>query len=210
MAEPFDTLMEVQEHDTTLDQLRHRVDTLPERAELAERGPKRRHALDRGARRCPGPGRRPVRPSAPIGGADRGRRPASTRDRTADADRGSLRLPRPAGHGPEVHQLARPPAAISRRRRWPCSRRRSRSTPCWSSTGRDPMPSPAEAGSARGRHRRGGESTSRWQSPPRKRGAPRAPLDCPTSWPSATRSCGPGWAGWERPGWWGTGATAAT
>ena len=36
MAEPFDTLMEVQEHDTTLDQLRHRVDTLPERAELRE------------------------------------------------------------------------------------------------------------------------------------------------------------------------------
>ena len=36
MAEPFDTLMQVQEHDTTLDQLRHRVETLPERAELAE------------------------------------------------------------------------------------------------------------------------------------------------------------------------------
>lgn len=36
MAEPFDTLMQVQEHDTTLDQLRHRVETLPERAELEE------------------------------------------------------------------------------------------------------------------------------------------------------------------------------
>jgi len=34
MAEPFDTLMEVQEHDTALDQLRHRIDALPERAEL--------------------------------------------------------------------------------------------------------------------------------------------------------------------------------
>ena len=31
MAEPFDTLMEVQDHDTTLDQLRHRIDSLPER-----------------------------------------------------------------------------------------------------------------------------------------------------------------------------------
>ena len=36
MAEPFDTLMQVQEHDTTLDQLRHRSDSLPERAELAD------------------------------------------------------------------------------------------------------------------------------------------------------------------------------
>jgi hypothetical protein len=36
MAEPFDTLMVVQGHDTVLDQLRHRIDALPERAELAE------------------------------------------------------------------------------------------------------------------------------------------------------------------------------
>jgi hypothetical protein len=36
VAEPFDTLMQVQQHDTSLDQLRHRVNTLPERAELAE------------------------------------------------------------------------------------------------------------------------------------------------------------------------------
>jgi hypothetical protein len=36
MAEPFDTLMQVQLHDTTLDQLRHRMDALPERAELLE------------------------------------------------------------------------------------------------------------------------------------------------------------------------------
>jgi predicted nucleic acid-binding Zn-ribbon protein len=35
MAEPFDTLMEVQDHDTALDQLRHRIETLPERSELA-------------------------------------------------------------------------------------------------------------------------------------------------------------------------------
>jgi predicted nucleic acid-binding Zn-ribbon protein len=35
MAEPFDTLMQVQSHDTTLDQLRHRMETLPERRELA-------------------------------------------------------------------------------------------------------------------------------------------------------------------------------
>ena len=35
MAEPFDTLMQVQSHDTALDQLRHRVETLPERRELA-------------------------------------------------------------------------------------------------------------------------------------------------------------------------------
>jgi predicted nucleic acid-binding Zn-ribbon protein len=36
MADPFDTLMEVQEHDTSLDQLRHRIDSLPERLELQE------------------------------------------------------------------------------------------------------------------------------------------------------------------------------
>lgn len=36
MAEPFDTLMQVQEHDTTLDQLRRRRDSLPERAALAD------------------------------------------------------------------------------------------------------------------------------------------------------------------------------
>jgi predicted nucleic acid-binding Zn-ribbon protein len=35
MAEPFDTLMEVQQHDTMLDQLRHRKQSLPEQAELA-------------------------------------------------------------------------------------------------------------------------------------------------------------------------------
>ena len=36
MAEPFEVLMEVQRHDTALDQLRHRRDALPERAALAE------------------------------------------------------------------------------------------------------------------------------------------------------------------------------
>lgn len=36
MVEPLDTLMQVQQHDTTLDQLRHRMATLPERAALAE------------------------------------------------------------------------------------------------------------------------------------------------------------------------------
>ncbi len=36
MAEPFDTLLEVQQHDTALDQLRHRRQTLPEQAELAK------------------------------------------------------------------------------------------------------------------------------------------------------------------------------
>jgi len=45
MTEPLVTLMEVQEHDITLDQLRHRVDTLPERAELTEVS-RRRLALD--------------------------------------------------------------------------------------------------------------------------------------------------------------------
>jgi uncharacterized protein len=48
MAEPFEVLMEVQRHDTTLDQLRHRSDTLPERAALAELA-KRRTRLDRTA-----------------------------------------------------------------------------------------------------------------------------------------------------------------
>jgi predicted nucleic acid-binding Zn-ribbon protein len=36
MAEPFDTLLVVQAHDTTIDQLRHRKVTMTERAELAE------------------------------------------------------------------------------------------------------------------------------------------------------------------------------
>jgi predicted nucleic acid-binding Zn-ribbon protein len=35
MTEPFDRLLDVQEHDTRLDQLRHQRATLPERAELA-------------------------------------------------------------------------------------------------------------------------------------------------------------------------------
>jgi len=48
MAEPFEVLMEVQRHDTTLDQLRHRRDTLPERAALAELA-ERRTRLDRTA-----------------------------------------------------------------------------------------------------------------------------------------------------------------
>lgn len=36
MTEPFDRLLEVQEHDTKVDQLRHRLANLPERAELTE------------------------------------------------------------------------------------------------------------------------------------------------------------------------------
>ena len=36
MAEPFDTLLLVQEHDTIIDQLRHRKVTMTERKELAE------------------------------------------------------------------------------------------------------------------------------------------------------------------------------
>lgn len=35
MAEPYDTLLQVQEHDTALDQLRHRIESMPERAALA-------------------------------------------------------------------------------------------------------------------------------------------------------------------------------
>jgi predicted nucleic acid-binding Zn-ribbon protein len=46
MAEPFDTLMQVQQHDTTLDQLRRRKEALPERAALAEVG-RQRAGLDR-------------------------------------------------------------------------------------------------------------------------------------------------------------------
>jgi hypothetical protein len=48
MAEPFEVLMEVQRHDTTLDQLRHRRDTLPERAAQAQLA-ERRTRLDRTA-----------------------------------------------------------------------------------------------------------------------------------------------------------------
>ena len=36
MAEPFDTLIEVQDRDTALDQLRHRLEALPERAALVD------------------------------------------------------------------------------------------------------------------------------------------------------------------------------
>jgi predicted nucleic acid-binding Zn-ribbon protein len=41
MTEPFDRLLLVQEHDTALDQLRHRRETLPERAQLADVGHRR-------------------------------------------------------------------------------------------------------------------------------------------------------------------------
>jgi predicted nucleic acid-binding Zn-ribbon protein len=41
MAEPFDTLIKVQDHDTTLDQLRHRIEALPERAILRDVGKRR-------------------------------------------------------------------------------------------------------------------------------------------------------------------------
>jgi predicted nucleic acid-binding Zn-ribbon protein len=36
MAEPYDTLLRVQEQDTALDQLRHRIEAMPERAALAD------------------------------------------------------------------------------------------------------------------------------------------------------------------------------
>jgi len=45
MTETFERLLEVQDHDTKVDQLRHRRATLPERAELAELE-SRRAALD--------------------------------------------------------------------------------------------------------------------------------------------------------------------
>jgi predicted nucleic acid-binding Zn-ribbon protein len=35
MAEPYDTLLQVQQHDTALDQLRHRIESMPERTALA-------------------------------------------------------------------------------------------------------------------------------------------------------------------------------
>lgn len=47
MSEPFDKLLEVQEHDTRVDQLRHRRATLPESAELADIQSRRR-AIDEG------------------------------------------------------------------------------------------------------------------------------------------------------------------
>ena len=34
MAEPYDTLLQVQDHDTSLDQLRHRLEAMPERVAL--------------------------------------------------------------------------------------------------------------------------------------------------------------------------------
>ncbi len=36
MAEPYDTLLQVQGFDTTMDQLQHRIEAMPERAALAE------------------------------------------------------------------------------------------------------------------------------------------------------------------------------
>ena len=65
MAEPFDTLMLVQERDTMLDQLRHRRDALPERAALAEIGRGRSHldlrylVLGSDVAPHPGPGESP-------------------------------------------------------------------------------------------------------------------------------------------------------
>jgi predicted nucleic acid-binding Zn-ribbon protein len=47
VTEPFDRLLAVQEHDTRVDQLRHRRASLPERAELAELNARRR-AIDTG------------------------------------------------------------------------------------------------------------------------------------------------------------------
>jgi len=41
MAEPYDTLIRVQEHDTALDQLRHRIDAMPERIALVGVGERR-------------------------------------------------------------------------------------------------------------------------------------------------------------------------
>ena len=35
MAEPYDTLLQVQEYDTELDQLHHRIEALPERVAQA-------------------------------------------------------------------------------------------------------------------------------------------------------------------------------
>jgi uncharacterized protein len=35
MAEPYDTLLEVQDHDIVLDQLRHKIESMPERTTLA-------------------------------------------------------------------------------------------------------------------------------------------------------------------------------
>ena len=70
MAEPFDTLLLVQEHDTTINQLRHRKVTMAERRELTELEGAPRRARRR-RRRVASPGRRPGRPPRLDRGADR-------------------------------------------------------------------------------------------------------------------------------------------
>ena len=65
-------------------------------------------------------------------------------------------------------------------------------------------------GPARGRHRRGREGHHRGHRRRRGSSGRDAPPASPTIWPRGTTCCGPVSEGWVRPGWWGTGATAAT
>ena len=81
MAEPFDTLMVVQDHDITIDQLRHRIDSLPERSELAEVR-KRQSRARRGHVRGRGAGGRPGR-AASAGWRSRSRPPPADGTRSS-------------------------------------------------------------------------------------------------------------------------------
>ena len=111
MAEPYDTLLRVQQHDTDLDQLRHRIEALPERAALVDVRSRpaalavttaevqalvddlagRQAALEEQIAAT-------GRPAPRAGGAH--------------ADRGRDRRPGPPGHGPRGRPAGRPPAPL--------------------------------------------------------------------------------------------------
>ena len=210
MAEPFDTLLQVQEHDTTLDQLRHRIEALPERASSGRAARRQAAGWPRPGRGA-GPGRRPGRPPAGPRGADRLVGQAPPRDRGSGCAIGEVSASRDLqAMDHEVHQLAERAAPSSRRRRSPCWRRRSRSTWPWPSHRSDRGRAGGRGGPARGGRRRGRGRDPRRDRRPRRRRGPSCAAGLPAELAERYERCGPTSVGSAPPGWWATAATAAT
>ena len=211
MAEPFDTLMEVQLHDTAIDQLRHRIETLPERAEL-RRGPAAGRPSSPGAMAAVqaqvddlAARQRALEEQIAVGCAAAVTRSSSGWSPATSRRRGTCRP------WTTRSTSSRPASRRSRRRSSRCSRRRSRSTTVLADHQRD------LAGA--GRRRRPGLEDAIAEAgagdPPgagRPSGAARAHWSAGTARGAGRALRGPAvrdWAASVPPGWWGTTATGA-
>ena len=199
MAEPFDTLMAVQEHDTTLDQLRHRTESLPERAVLRDVADAARPPARPSCPRCGRAGRRSGRPPADSWRSRSRPPPRAVTRSSSGCGPARLLVPRSAGHGPRGPPAGRPPGAVRGGGAGPARGGGAAGRRCWPSSGRPPTAwRPRLPGSRRPSPTP--RPTSATTSRPSRRTARRCAAGPPRRPGRAVRaSAEPGWAGWGRP-----------